>query len=173
MDPTYHDDALRTGRADDPAVTAADLTETLPDLSVRTPDRRVSKRLPCRVSIDCHALEPGADAKWWPGTVADLSGRGVRLFLERRFEQGTLLMVELPEAGGHAVQTQLARVVWVAHHPSGPWILGCAFPQDLDRDYFLALTAEEGREASWPTDQCGTLASSLPMALTAPLPAHE
>jgi hypothetical protein len=152
MNPTDHD-PTGTGADDDPAVTDADLIETLPDFPVRALDRRVSLRRPCRVSIDCHTIESGGHAEWWPGTVVDLSGRGVRLVLERRFEPGTPLAVELPEVGEYTTQTQLARVVWVAQHPSRYWVLGCAFDQDLDRGYFLTVTAEEGREALEPPGQ--------------------
>jgi hypothetical protein len=124
----------------DPAVSLTGLIDTHPDFSLPAPERRAGRRLRCRVWTECHPLERQGAAAHWPGTVSDLSERGLRLFLERRFERGTLLVVEFPGSAGHAPQAHVARVTWLAPHHPGHWVLGCAFPCHLDRAYLLALT---------------------------------
>jgi hypothetical protein len=153
MHPTGRDDPARWDTPTEATVNLTDLLETLPDFFLPSPERRAGKRLACQVSSDCHPFERQGGPTRWPATVCDLSERGLRLLLGRRFEPGTLLVVEFPEVAGHPGQAHLARVAWVAHHPWEHWILGCAFPRALDRDYFLAVTAEESGEAPEPPEQ--------------------
>jgi hypothetical protein len=62
------------------------------------------------------------------------------LSLGRRFERGTLLVVEFPELLEHPARVHLARVVRTALHPDGRWVLGCALTRDLDCEDVQALT---------------------------------
>jgi hypothetical protein len=63
--------------------------------------------------------------------VKDISEGGVGLLLPRRFEPGTLLIVQLdPSTAPHAVY-MLARVVRIAAQGDGNWLAGCTFIGEL------------------------------------------
>jgi hypothetical protein len=73
----------------------------------------------------------------WPVTIRDIGIGGCQLLLSRRFEPGTLLVVDLHDGQGQPGRMVLARVVRVTSLARGRWILGCAFtvpltPDDLD-----------------------------------------
>jgi hypothetical protein len=73
----------------------------------------------------------------WPVTIRDIGAGGFQLLLSRRFEPGTLLVVDVHDGQGQATRMILARVVRVTSLARGRWVLGCAFtvpmtPDDLD-----------------------------------------
>lgn len=81
----------------------------------------------------------------WPVTIRDISAGGFQLLLSRRFEPGTLLVVDVHDGQGQATRMMLARVARVTSMARGRWILGCAFsvpltPDDLDSLLKLAST---------------------------------
>jgi hypothetical protein len=78
-------------------------------------------------------------AETWPGFVQDISLRGFNLVLNRRFEPGALLNVELqPEEEGERL-TLWARVVHVTCHPEGDWQHGCVFTKQLAGEELAVL----------------------------------
>lgn len=68
-------------------------------------------------------------AEWWPVAVQDLSAGGVGFLLARRYEVGTVLMIELPTASGRL--TLSVQVVRVTPSEFGHWAYGCAFARPL------------------------------------------
>jgi hypothetical protein len=66
----------------------------------------------------------------WPATIRDISTGGLSLALNRRFERGSGLAIELPAEDGTS-STVLARVANVQPGPDGYWVLGCRFISEL------------------------------------------
>jgi serine/threonine protein kinase len=98
-------------------------------------ERRTAPRHPCTLGVSCvidtDLFGSGADSvEVWPGTVHDLSPRGVGLVISRRFEPGTMLRVDLESSGGTARELP-ARVVNVRSEAAGHWFHGCVFPEPL------------------------------------------
>ena len=63
--------------------------------------------------------------------VRDLSLGGANLLVDRPFEAGQMLSVELPANKGD-VRTVLACVVRVIPQEDGHWSLGCVFSRELN-----------------------------------------
>src|SRR5437588_3392199 len=86
-------------------------------------DRREALRFAIHRETAGH-LVAAVGETFWPARVLDLSARGVRLLLRRRFEPGNLVLVEL--ANGRCVFScaLVVRVVHVAPQPDGAYLLG-------------------------------------------------
>jgi hypothetical protein len=67
--------------------------------------------------------------------------------MDRRFEPGTLLTVELPAEDGRSAYTVLACVVHVRSQTDGTWALGCSFSRELSDDDLVAFGAKRVRPA--------------------------
>jgi hypothetical protein len=81
--------------------------------------------------IDTDLVGSGTDSvEVWPGTVHDLSPRGVGLVIPRRFEPGTVLRVDLESSSGTPRELP-ARVANVRSEAAGHWFHGCVFPDPL------------------------------------------
>src|SRR5262249_44027747 len=106
-------------------------------------ERRASIRYPCSeesFSVDnsCRPLTTRkSDA--WSASVRDLSTGGVGIVVNRRFEPGTLLSVELQDAEQTINRNLLVRVVRVISEGEGRWLLGCAFTNKLSDADLLTL----------------------------------
>ena len=96
-------------------------------------DRRVWVRFPSGLET---TLQParGLDGPRLGARVQDVSRGGIRLVVDRPFEAGELLSVELPAAEGHAPSTVLACVVRAAAGDGGSWSVGCTFAAELGED---------------------------------------
>ena len=91
-------------------------------------ERRAWVRFPTRsLKTSCRAVSPpGDETPWLPAKVRDLSVNSIGLVLERRFEPGDLLTVELHGNGVASGPTQFrARVVHATADADGRWIIGC------------------------------------------------
>ncbi len=116
---------------------------TVPTTAARA-EARASLRHPCDVPASCR---PPSDWRRrhgnWPGYLRNVSSGGMRLVLERRFEPGAALAVEVPGTDADdSSSTLLARVVHVRQH-RGAWALGCSFVSPLSDDEIQALTRPE------------------------------
>jgi hypothetical protein len=100
-------------------------------------DRRADARYPSDREGSCH---PAAGRDVTPVRVKDVSARGVALLSPRRFERGTVLVLEVSEVTPHPV-TVLARVVRLARQGDGAWLLGCALFARLSVEDFETLRA--------------------------------
>ena len=106
-------------------------------LKFASPERRDNKRTVCQLEGQCRPMDSMQLSAAWPVTIRDLSATGLQLLLSRRFEPGTLLVVDVHDNQGQATRMLLARVIRVASLAKGRWILGCTFtvpltPEDLD-----------------------------------------
>jgi len=75
----------------------------------------------------------------WSASVRDLSTGGIGLIVNRRFEMGTLLTVDLYDATQTSSRSLLVRVVRVSQEPNNSWMLGCAFTSRMSESELLGL----------------------------------
>jgi hypothetical protein len=78
----------------------------------------------------------------WLGTVRDICPGGLAFLLRRRFEPGTLLIIEL---SGHADSGPCSFPVQVLHatqQGKKRWIIGCEFLSSLSEEELKALIGE-------------------------------
>jgi hypothetical protein len=70
----------------------------------------------------------------WSAGIADISARGAKLIVHRRFERDTLLHIELPSTSESENTGILARVAHVTKEKDGRWGLGCSFVKPLSEE---------------------------------------
>src|SRR5207247_10210428 len=73
-------------------------------LKASAQDRRDGKRSACRLEGQCRPVQNPQVAAAWPATILDISCGGFQLLLSRRFEQGTLLVVDVHDSAGQATR---------------------------------------------------------------------
>lgn len=101
-----------------------------------TIDRRLWVRRVCLMAATGRSLIP-MNQIHWVGPAMDISPGGICLLLNRPFEVGTKLEIELP--GGLLLQ---ASVVHATAHSDGCWKIGCAFAQPLGQEEMGLLLSE-------------------------------
>jgi c-di-GMP-binding flagellar brake protein YcgR len=82
--------------------------------------------------------------------VRDVSRGGIRLVIEREFQTGELLSIELPRAND-GTHTVLACIVRVDGLKGDEWALGCVFSRELGEEELQGFGARRERHA--PADQ--------------------
>lgn len=112
--------------------------EPVPAAEPPVEERRAAARCPSGQDAVCH---PAAGAAAMPAHVLDVSPRGVGLLVQRRFEPGTLLVLELAGAARRPVSV-LARVVRLAARSDGWWLVGCTFFGEVDEEELRAFRAQ-------------------------------
>lgn len=101
-------------------------------------DQRTWMRFP--VNLRARIQKVGAtDFPTHEGQILNVSPSGVGVLVSQAVEAGTLLSVELINAGGSVVKTILACVVHVAGHPNGQFSLGCNFIRQLQEEELQGL----------------------------------
>jgi hypothetical protein len=105
--------------------------------TARARERRVWVRFPCELDGFCQP-PVASGALQWAARVQNVSPGGLALIVDRRFELGALLAIEVQHATG-TVMTLLARVVRVIPKPSRRWLLGCSLPKKLKDDELSEL----------------------------------
>jgi hypothetical protein len=75
-----------------------------------------------------------ADDIWLMGISRDLSTGGIGFILHRRFDPGTLLMVELQRPQRDSWGQLSARVLSATSQSDGNWRLGCALMSALSEE---------------------------------------
>src|SRR5690242_3805741 len=93
-------------------------------------ERRVWVRYPADLETTVQAAG-SPDAVRLSARVRNVSLGGVSLAVDRPFEPGDLLSVELPGATEQTRCNVLACVVHVGEMPEGGWVLGCTFSREL------------------------------------------
>jgi hypothetical protein len=124
----------------------SELTSSFAAEAMQAPsvERRAWVRRSCSLETSGRSSAHMREVHWF-GTVVDLSQGGMRLLLNRRFEVGTVLEVEVP-AASLSTDTLAARVVHLTSSGTGEWLLGCAFQQPLSqRDLEALLREAEGQ----------------------------
>jgi hypothetical protein len=118
-------------------------------LKAAAQDRREGRRSACRLEGQCRPVQNPQLAAAWPATMLDISCGGFQLLLSRRFEPGTLLVVDVRDRAGQA-RMLVARVVRVALLTRGRWVHGCAFSVPLTAEDLDSLLPA-GAGSSQPT----------------------
>ncbi len=116
-------------------------------------ENREQPRFPCTLASVCRPSSHAFSEGNWPARVEDISASGVRLLLNRRFEVGTSLILQVGDPAGHSC-TMLARVVWVAGPRPGHWLLGCSLSQGLSNEELRGLVQYPYRD--WIGDSAST-----------------
>jgi hypothetical protein len=102
-------------------------------------ERRAWKRYTCRFEGQCKPVGNLHISSPWPATLQDISQGGFQLMLSRRFEPGTLLVVEANLPREESARMFLGRVVRVSVPTQGRWVLGCALSTPLAKDDLATL----------------------------------
>jgi serine/threonine protein kinase len=110
------------------------LAESLDEMSQR--EQRTKKRYPARRASTCQPLREHGD-KLWVGQVVNISEVGLCLELNRRFERGVMLSVQLDAQSNQ--RSVIACVAWVRQLGPDSWKLGCRLAQPLSELEIHAL----------------------------------
>jgi hypothetical protein len=101
-------------------------------------ERRAWVRYPCDLDSSCRPVVAAPNRRW-PARVRNVSSGGICVALDRRFEPGALLTIEVQAGGIGAAFTFVAKVIHVTKEESGNWLLGCAFRSQLSEDEIQTL----------------------------------
>lgn len=93
---------------------------------------------PAGLEASCRSVTSVKDDPW-PARVRDLSSGSIGLVLTRRFEPGTLLVIELENKEQSLNHTLVGRVVRATAQNSGAWMLGCTLANRIAEDDLEAL----------------------------------
>lgn len=111
---------------------------------------RVWERFPCGLETTCQPIAArGNEEPFWTAQIRDLSVGGVGVVLNRRFERGAGLAIEIPETTSCPATTLMGRVVHTTSMPGGQWLHGCEFVSLLSDDELQRLL-DLGRAQSKP-----------------------
>jgi hypothetical protein len=101
---------------------------------------RIYERKPCDLPTTCRPASALAMKEMrWEATVVDISLGGVRITLQRRFEKGTGLAIELPGDDEREPTVVFVKVVHLQAREDGTWALGCRFISELGEDELQRL----------------------------------
>jgi hypothetical protein len=103
-------------------------------------ERRAWVRFPCDLGSSCCA-SAGDDRTRWSARMQDISRGGARVIVDRRFEPGTILNIQVEAAAREEIPpVLLARVEHVHAESGGFWALGCRFARELtEKDLHVLL----------------------------------
>jgi hypothetical protein len=102
------------------------------------PERRAAPRLPSRVKIVCYPAGAGLSERRQV-RVDNVSRTGIAVIADRRWEPGTVLVVELPVEEGYS--STKARVIHATSKLGGCFLIGCALDVPLTDAQVQALTS--------------------------------
>jgi hypothetical protein len=77
------------------------------------------------------AVQAGVDERGWSAQIQDISRGGLNLLVNRSFEPGSLLKVEVQSTDNVIPNTLIARVVRAVSKSQDQWALGCAFVKEI------------------------------------------
>jgi hypothetical protein len=101
---------------------------------------RIYERKPCDLPTTCRPASALAMKEMgWTATVVDISLGGLRINLQRRFEKGTGLAIELPADDEQEPTVVFVKVVHLQAIENGAWALGCRFISELGEDELQRL----------------------------------
>jgi serine/threonine protein kinase len=101
-------------------------------------ERRAKVRYPSSKEGRCAPALSGKGHRWI-ARVHDVSTSGLSLIISRRFEPGTLLVLELEQRDAVAPRTMLVRVANARQQPRRKWLLGCSFVRGLEESALRQL----------------------------------
>jgi hypothetical protein len=105
-------------------------------------ERRAWVRYPTSQEICCQPIAPSTAGEreiGWVGKLRDISSGGLVLALRRRFEPGTLLIIELPGKAKGQVRPAPIRVVRVRLAGKRQYTMGCEFISPLSDEELQAV----------------------------------
>ncbi len=106
-------------------------SETLPETRAeRGPERRAAIRYVAGHKGSCKPVSTRRQASL-PACIRDISTSGAGIILGRRFEPGTLLVIELSDAEPGGPTLLGARVVRAQPQADRKWLLGCELMGNL------------------------------------------
>ncbi len=108
-------------------------------------DRRLWVRYPADVKANVQLAAGAVLENRVSARVRDISLGGANLLVDRSFDAGQMLSVELPRAGDGDSHTVLACVVRVVPEESGQWALGCVFSRELTDEDLQGFGAKRVR----------------------------
>jgi hypothetical protein len=106
-------------------------------------DRRAWVRFRSDQDIACQTEETNSG---WLGKVQNISPGGIALALRRRFEPGTVLIVELATEADAPLRLSV-RVIHATQERNDRWIIGCAFASPLSQHELQSLFGADNRHA--------------------------
>jgi hypothetical protein len=107
-------------------------------------ERRAWVRIPIdqKASVQPMPAPPAEEAETaWLGTIRDVSPGGIAVLLKRRFEPGTILVVEVSDKPKEALESRPVRVCH-ATPENERWIIGCAFAWPLSQEELQRFLGE-------------------------------
>ncbi len=134
------------------------MTQPMPAAASERPapprEARVYERHACDLPSNCQppSARRGEELRW-RATIRDVSQGGLSLVLQRRFERGAALAVELPGGGLDTSSTVLVRVKHVRPQAGGGWALGCSFVSDLSEEELATLLQVACRPPARPASE--------------------
>jgi hypothetical protein len=100
-------------------------------------DRRTAPRFPSTSKLFCYPAGSGLLQRR-AGRVRNVSKTGVGLLLDKCWQPGTVMMIELPGAEGP--RTVRGRVIHATSQPAGTFLVGCVLDQPMTDAELQALT---------------------------------
>jgi len=101
-------------------------------------ERRASPRFACTLETSCRLLGPRKDQT--KARVLDVSTGGVALWLNRWYDSGTFLAVDLPgEKGDLDVHPSVVKIQYAVPQGGNWWMVGAAFARNRRQEEIKAL----------------------------------
>ena len=105
---------------------------------------RIYERLTCEMPTTCQPASALAMKEMrWSAIITDISQGGVRVKLQRRFERGTGLAIEMPGDAQRESAVVFVKVRHVKAQDDGTWALGCKFISELSDDEVQRLITSD------------------------------
>ena len=133
-------------------------------------DRRTWKRFLCDVATAIR-LASSSQGSRLPARICNISQGGVNLLVNRSFERGTILSIDLPAVAGQPACTLLGCVAHVAKQNGDHWSVGCTFVSELSEEELHVFGAERLRpptpdKRGWVRFTCDMQAMYRPVRMT-------
>jgi len=101
-------------------------------------ERRASPRFACALETSCRLLGPHKDQS--QARVLDVSTGGVGLWLNRWYDSGTFLAVDLPgEKGDPDFHPSVIKIQYAVPQGGNWWMVGAAFARNHRQEEITAL----------------------------------
>ncbi|HMC63766.1 MAG TPA: PilZ domain-containing protein [Gemmataceae bacterium] len=94
-------------------------------------ERRAEPRYSANPDASCR-VSATDDPESQSAEIDNISARGIKVLVQRGYEVGTFLLVQLTGKNRHLERTVMVRVVRVTAEASGKYALGCAFLTPLE-----------------------------------------
>ena len=106
-----------------------------------TANRRAAERHLASGKVSCHPA-CGRTGELWSGRVRDISRTGIGLVLPRRWEKGTILLLQLDPIRGSGPRTLCACVIHSTPHPDDGFVVGCTHGGELSDEDIQAFAED-------------------------------